>query len=178
MYFNCCQLLYTCVCIFIGNAWRPITHPHPRNTHMHAHTYLDNHIQYLLSSKVSLTQPHTALCIAHILTPPPPLTHTHTHTQDSQEEGVPDDDDYKSAEDNLTSANEMDDPSIGNYEESADDMPSVEHVDSSYIPPAEVVETVPDDVMSNRQDLQTPDVQSNMLGWALIRIQIFTCCCI
>ena len=78
----------------------------------------------------------------------------------------------------MTSANEMDDPSIGNYEESADDMPSVEHVDSSYIPPAEVVETVPDDVMSNRQDLQTPDVQSNMLGWALIRIQIFTCCCI
>lgn len=102
------------------------------------------------------------------ITPTPPNMHMHTK-KDSQEEGVPDDDDYKSAEDNLTSANEMDDPSIGNYEESADDMPSVEHVDTSYIPPADVGGTVPDDVMTNRQD-QAPVVQSDVLRWVLIRI--------
>ena len=81
-----------------------------------------------------------------------------TPLQESQEEGVaegegvPDDEDYKSAEDNLTPANETD--GLRGYESTTPTSTTAVTMENTYIPPT--------DVMPNQQEPASV-VQSSMI---------------
>ena len=81
-----------------------------------------------------------------------------TPPQESQEEGVaegegvPDDEDYKSAEDNLTPANETD--GLRGYESTTPTSTSAVAMENTYISPT--------DAMPNQQE-PAPVVQPNMI---------------